>query len=62
MEQTTERMRAMKPPMVWPTLNVEQQQQVLQTMVSICQQMVMQYQEENNDDTGKQTEHPNEAA
>jgi len=60
MEQTTECMRAVKPQTVWLTLKVKQQQRVLQTTVSICRQMVMQHQEENNDEFRKQTESPNE--
>jgi hypothetical protein len=59
MEQTTNGRGVVQPQTVWPTLNMKQQQLVLQTIVSICQQMVSQYQEENNDEFGKQPERPN---
>lgn len=59
MEQITDRRKAVKPQTVWLTLNEKQQQQVLQTIVFICQQMVIRHQEENNDKFAKHSGQPN---
>jgi hypothetical protein len=62
MEQATNGRSAVTPQTVWATLNGRQQQKVLQTMVTICQQMVIDQQEKNHDDGGKRTKRHNEAA
>lgn len=61
MEQATNGRYAIAPQTVWTTLNGMQQQKVLETMVTICQQMVSDHQEGNYEDDSKRTEQDTEA-
>lgn len=62
MEQTADLMGVVTPQTVWPGLSMKQQQMVMQTIASICRQMVIQHQEGNYLEPGKHGEHQTQTA
>lgn len=60
MAKTADQMKVVAPEAVWATFNRQQQQQIWQTMVAICQQMVLQPQEKEKDEGRQQTKPQNE--
>ena len=49
-EQTEALRNTVPPQLVWETLNPTQQQVILQTVISLCQQIIEMWQQEVSDD------------